>query len=68
MLIGVLPEYRSKGANALIFDDLIPRFINHGFKWAESQVEMENNAGVQGQWSLFERINHKRRRCFRKKL
>lgn len=68
MLIGVLPEYRSKGANALIFDDLIPQFNKRGFKWAESQVEMEDNGGVQGQWSMFERVNHKRRRCFRKKL
>lgn len=68
LLIGVLPEYRSKGANALIFADLIPRYIKAGFKWGESQVEMENNTGVQGQWSAFEHINHKRRRCFRKTL
>lgn len=68
LLIGVLPEYRSKGANALIFVDLIPRYIKAGFKWGESQVEMENNTGVQGQWSAFEHINHKRRRCFRKTL
>lgn len=68
LLIGVLPEYRSKGANALIFADLIPRYIKAGFKWGESQVEMENNTGVQGQWSALEHINHKRRRCFRKTL
>jgi len=68
LLIGVLPEYRSKGANALIFVDLIPRYIKAGFKWGESQVEMENNTGVQGQWSALEHINHKRRRCFRKTL
>lgn len=68
LLIGVLPEYRSKGANALIFTDLIPRYIKHGFKWGESQVEMENNAGVQGQWSMFEKEIHKRRRCYRKSL
>ncbi|KXB41364.1 hypothetical protein HMPREF1870_01532 [Bacteroidales bacterium KA00344] len=68
LLIGVLPEYRSKGANALIFTDLIPRYIKHGFKWGESQVEMESNAGVQGQWSMFEKEIHKRRRCYRKSL
>lgn len=68
MLIGVLPEYRSKGANALMFTDLIPRYIKHGFKWGESQVEMENNAGVQGQWNFFENEIHKRRRCYRKPL
>lgn len=68
LLIGVLPEYRSKGANALMFTDLIPRYIKHGFKWGESQVEMESNAGVQGQWSMFEKEIHKRRRCYRKSL
>lgn len=68
LLIGFLPEYRSKGANALLFADLIPRYIEYGFKWGETNVEMENNNGVQGQWSSLEHINHKRRRCYRKKI
>lgn len=68
LLIGVRPEYRSKGANALMFTDLIPRYIEYGFKWGESQVEMEENTGVQGQWSMFEPENHKRRRCYRKPI
>ena len=63
LLIGVLPEYRSKGANALLFADLIPYYQKYGFKWAETNVEMETNNGVQGQWSALERINHKKRRC-----
>ncbi len=68
LLIGILPEYRPKGANALLFADLIPRYIDYGFKWGESQVEMETNAGVQGQWGALERINHKKRRCYRKNI
>lgn len=66
LLIGVLPEYRAKGANAMIFADLIPRYVAYGFKWGESQVEMESNANVQGQWGALDHINHKRRRCYRK--
>ena len=66
LLIGILPEYRSKGANALLFADLIPRYIEYGFKWGESQVEMESNEGVQGQWGPLNPENHKRRRCYRK--
>ena len=66
LLIGFLPEYRTKGANALLFADLIPRYIDYGFKWGETNVEMEANNGVQGQWSALEHVNHKRRRCFRK--
>lgn len=68
LLIGVRPEYRSKGANALMFTDLIPHYIEYGFKWGESQVEMEENTGVQGQWSMFEPENHKRRCCYRKPI
>ena len=68
LLVGFLPEYRTKGANALLFADLIPRYIDYGFKWGETNVEMENNNGVQGQWSSLEHINHKRRRCYRKTI
>ena len=47
LLIGVLPEYRAKGANALIFNDLIQQFQRYGFKWAEAMQQMETNTGVQ---------------------
>ena len=68
LLMGFLPEYRSKGANALLFADLIPRYVNYGFKWGETQVEMESNEGVQSQWGPLDPINHKKRRCYRKSL
>lgn len=68
LLIGFLPEYRAKGANALLFADLIPRYIKYGFKWGETQVEMESNEGVQGQWGALNPINHKKRRCYINKL
>ena len=68
LLLGILPEYRTKGANALLFADLIPRYISYGFKWGESQVEMENNEGVQRQWGALNPENHKRRRCYKKAI
>ena len=68
MMIGVLPEYRSKGVNALMFYHLIPWYIKYGIKWGESQVEMESNENVQSQWSYFETVNHKRRRCYKKEI
>ena len=66
LLLGVLPEYRMKGANALMFSDLIPRYQKYGFKWGESQVEMETNEKVQSQWQYFDLDLHKRRRCYKK--
>ena len=68
LLMGVLPEYRAKGANALLFSDLIPRYQAYGFKWGESQVEMETNTGVQGQWGPLNPINHKKRKCYKKAI
>lgn len=68
MLMGVLPEYRAKGANALMFADLIPRYQQYGFEWGESQVELESNDNVQSQWQYLNPVMHKRRCCYKKKL
>lgn len=66
LLIGILPEYRAKGANAILFADLIPRYQAYGFEWGETQVELETNAGVQGQWGALNPVMHKRRNCYKK--
>ena len=68
LLVAVKPEYQSKGVNAVIFADLIPRYIANGYKEAESNVELEGNANVQKQWEYFERRQHRRRRAFIKQL
>ena len=66
LLIGVLPEYRGKGANALIFDDLIRQFQRYGFEWAETGPQMESNESVRSQWQYLESIQHRRHRCYKK--
>lgn len=68
LLVAVKPEYQSKGVNALLFAHLIPVYIKHGFKWAESNPELDDNANVQNQWQYFERRQHRRRRAYRKPL
>ena len=68
LLIGVLPEYRTKGANALIFDDLIHQFQRYGFVWADAMPMMERNEKVLAQWQYLESHIHRRHRCFRKLL
>ena len=68
LLIGVLPNYRSKGANALIFDDLIHQFQRYGFDWAVTGPQMESNEGVLAQWQYLESTPVRRHRCFRKQL
>jgi GNAT superfamily N-acetyltransferase len=68
LLIGVLPEYRAKGANALIFDDLIRWFQRYHFEWAITGPQMESNEGVLSQWQYLEAIPCRRHRCYRKIL
>ena len=68
LLIGVLPEYRGKGANALIFDDLIRQFQAYGFTWAETGPQMESNESVLSQWQYLESRQHRRHRCYKKMI
>ena len=68
LLVGVKPEYQSKGVNALLCYDLVPTFKKMGFVYGESNPELEENKKVQAQWSAFESVQHKRRRAFKKAI
>ena len=68
LLVAIKPEYQSKGVNALLFADLLPRYIANGYRWAESNLELEDNASVQLQWQYFERRQHRRRRSWRRPI
>lgn len=68
MLVAIKPEYQSRGVNAMLFSTLIPTYQRLGFKWAESNLELEGNAAVQLQWQYFERRQHRRRRAWRRDL
>jgi len=68
LLVAIRPEYQNKGVNALLFTDLIPTFIRDGYRYAESNPELELNDSVQKQWDYFEHEQHKRRRCYRAPL
>lgn len=68
LLVAVKPEYQNKGVNALLFYDLIPEYQKLGFKYAETNVELEQNGKVQAQWDYFDHVQHKRRRAFIKEI
>lgn len=65
LLVAVRPDYQGKGANALLFTDLIPIYQKLGYEYAESNPELELNDKVQNQWQYFKTEQHKRRRCFK---
>lgn len=68
LLMAVKPEYQSKGVNALIINDLLPRYIEMGVVDIESNPELETNVKIQSQWEMFEKEQHKRRRAYKKEL
>ena len=68
LLVGVRPDYQGMGVNALFFDDLIPIYNRHGFKWAETGPQLENNLRELSQWKPLKPEYVKRRRCYQKEL
>lgn len=68
LLVAIKPELQGKGVNALLFQDLIPQYIAHGYKCAESNPELEANSKVQNQWEAFPNRQHKRRRAYAKTI
>ncbi len=68
LLVAVKPEYRDKGLNAVLFYDLGPTLIRLGFKYAESNPELETNTKVQTLWNSFDSTVHKRRRVYTREL
>lgn len=68
LLIGVRPDYQSRGVNSQIFCDLFENYQRLGFKYAETNANLETNAKVQAMWHPFEKELHKRRWVFAKEI
>lgn len=68
LLIAVLPEYQKKGVNAIVMNKLLQGCRKMGIKQAETGPTLELNENVLAQWKSFTVDQHKRRRCFVKKL
>ena len=68
LLIGIAPEYQGKGVNAMIFSDFIPSAYKCGFKFAESNPELEQNNKISSLWDGFNAVHHKTRRAYAKEL
>lgn len=69
LLIGAIrPDLQGSGADALLITELAATFIQNGILSAESNPELEENLRVQGHWKHFDARQHKRRRCYIKRL
>ena len=67
-LVGVAPEYLSCGINAAVCAELMKMMKRDGLEYAETNLNLEDNRAVRGQWKRFRSIEHKRRRAYLKKL
>lgn len=68
LLIGVRPDWQNKGVNSLLFTDLFSTYKKMGFKYAETNANLETNAKVQAMWGPFDKEQHKRRWVFGKEI
>lgn len=68
LLVAIKAEYQGKGVNALLFSHLIPAYNRSGYKFAESNPELEENSNVQNQWQYFNNRQHRRRQVYTKSI
>ena len=68
-VIGVDPEYLNRGISAAL-SVAIMRMLkeNPNLKWADTNLNLEENYAIQNQWKRFRRVVHKRYRAYVKKL
>ena len=68
LLIAVDPEYQNRGVHAILFKELIGNIIKGGFKYGESNAEMETNNKVQNLWGDYQKEFKRRRRVYSKEI
>lgn len=67
-LMAVHPDFQGKGVNSIIFATMMPVAARNGYKFSESNPELETNTKMSSQWDSFESIQHKKRRVFIKSI
>lgn len=65
-LVGVLPAYR--GASLVMVDEIMRMLTEGTAKYCETNLNLEHNYSINNLWKSFENVQHKRRRCYVKKL
>jgi hypothetical protein len=67
-LIGVDPEYKSKGVTAIIFNEYYETFTQKGIQNCIRTPELEDNHAIHNLWKHFDPVTFRRRRTYRKDL
>lgn len=67
-LIGVLPEYESRGVASIMISGLAKFMVAEKLDHIETNLILEENAHSMNQMKHFNKILHKKRRCFIKNI
>ena len=67
-LIGVDPEWANRGVSVCVMYELAKMLRKKGVKYAESNLNLEDNYQIQNAWSRFNSKLNKRRRAYLKSL
>lgn len=68
LLIAVRPDLQGAGINAIILDEMMKRVRKLGIRYAETGPMLETNSKILAQWKMFDKEQHKRRRCYVKDI
>jgi GNAT superfamily N-acetyltransferase len=66
--VAVLPEYQALGVPAILMNTLTKKISENGVKICETGPMLETNGAVHSMWKHFDKRQHRRRRCFIKKI
>lgn len=67
-LIGVDPEYLNRGVSVIIANELARMLKDPQIKYADTNLNLVENAAIQNLWKRFDEKKNKRRRSYVKKL
>lgn len=67
-LAGIKKQCRGMGVDLLMVVNIARAAVAKGFRFTESNQELETNNKIQAQWKYFDPVQHKRKRIFKKTL
>ena len=66
--VAVEPEHQLHGVPILIIHTLLNKLIKHNIRYCETGPMLETNGAVHSMWKMFDKEQHKRRRCYIKTI
>jgi hypothetical protein len=68
LLVGVKRAYRGRGVDLLLADAMHKSIKALGFEEGETNLELETNTRIQAECAPFDRVQHRRRRVYKKAI